>query len=127
MKDNQDEGIATVLVLRLYPAKAVLATVCPAKGVDDHVISRVTSFIHDSGYLKLIYRSDQEPALRALLEEAFRKSSDAQIEQAVPEMSAMGESQSNGRAESSVLGIQDIVRAYKCALESRLKTRIPCI
>ena len=66
MRDNEDEDITTVLVIRLYPAKAILATVCPAKGVDEHVISRVTQFISDSGYLKLIYRSDQEPALRAL-------------------------------------------------------------
>ena len=96
MKDNNDDDIVTVLVVRLYPAKAILATVCPAKGVDDHVISRVTKFISDSGYLKLIYRSDQEPALRAMLEEAFRKASEARLEQAVPEASAVGESQSNG-------------------------------
>ena len=66
MKDNEDEDIVTVLVVRLYPAKAILATVCPSKGIDDHVIARVTKFISDSGYLKLIYRSDQEPALRAM-------------------------------------------------------------
>ena len=126
MKDNQDEDITTVLVVRLYPAKAILATVCPSKGVDEHVISRVTSFVRDSGYLKLIYRSDQEPALRALLEQAFKKASEAQLEQAVPECSAVGESQSNGRAESTVLRIQDLVRTYKCALESRIDARVPC-
>ena len=126
MKDNADEEITTVLVARLYPAKAILATVCPSKGVDEHVISRVTNFIRDSGYLKLIYRSDQEPALRALLEQAFKKASDLQLEQAVPEASAVGESQSNGRAESSVLRIQDLVRTYKCALESRMEAKLPC-
>ena len=126
MKDNLDETITTVLVVRLYPAKAILATVCPAKGVDEHVISRVTSFVRGSGYLKLIYRSAQEPALRALLEQAFHNASEAQLEQAVPESSAVGESQSNGRAESTVLRIQDLVRTYKCALESRIDARIPC-
>mgnify|MGYP003334952009 CR=1 FL=1 len=50
----------------------------------------------------------------------------AQLEQAVPEVSAIGESQSNGRAESSVLRIQHTVRTYRCALESKLETRIPC-
>ena len=123
MRDTQDDTITTVLVARLYPAKVLLATVCPSKGVDDHVVSRVTSFIKDSGYKKLIYRSDQEPSLRALLETALQKS---QLDQAVPEASAVGESQSNGRSESSVLRIQDLVRTYKCALESGLATRIPC-
>ena len=126
MRDNEDEDVTTVLVLRLYPAKAILATVCPSKGVDDYVVSRVAYFIRDSGYSKLVFRSDQEPALRALLNEAFKKASDSQLEQAVPEASAVGESQSNGRAENSVLRIQDLVRTYKCALESRLYARIPC-
>ena len=126
MRDNDDSEITTVLVIRLYPAKAIIATVCPSKGVDDYVISRVTAFVRDSGYTKLVFRSDQEPALRALLDQAFKKASEAQLEQAVPEASAVGESQSNGRAESSVLRIQDLVRTYKCALESRLSTRIPC-
>lgn len=125
-KDNQDEGITTVLVARLHPAKAILASVCPSKGVDEHVIAPVTAFVRDSGYLKLIHRSDQEPPLRALLEESFKKASDAQLQQAVPEASSVGESQSNGRAESTVLRIQDLVRTYKCAPESRLATRLPC-
>ena len=126
MKDNDDQEITTVLVARLYPAKAILATACPSKGVDDHVIARVAAFVKDSGYTKLIYRSDQEPSLRALLEESFKKASADRLVQAVPEASSVGESQSNGRAESSVLRIQDLVRTYKCALESRLSTRIPC-
>ena len=126
MKDKDDDDVLTVLAARLYPSKAILATVCPSKGVDDHVNSRVSKFIEDSGYLKLIYRSDQEPSLRAMLEEAFRKSSEAHLQQAVPEASAVGESQSNGRAESSVLRIQDLVRTYKCAIESRMETRLPC-
>ena len=108
MKDNQDEELTTVLVARLYPAKAILATVCSSKGVDEQVISRVASFVKDSGYTKLIYRSDQEPALRALLEKAFQKASSDQLQQAVPEASAVGESQSNGRSESTVLRIQDL-------------------
>ena len=106
MKDNEDQNIATVLVARLYPAKVTLATVCPSKGVDDHVVNRVKSFIKDSGYTKLIYRSDQEPSLRAMLDESFRQAS--QLQQAVPEASAVGESQSNGRSEGSVLRIQDL-------------------
>ena len=61
-----------------------------------------------------------------MLEEAFRKASEARLEQAVPEASAVGESQSNGRAESAALRIRDLVRTYKCAIESRMETRLPC-
>ena len=126
MKDFEDEETVTVLVARLYPAKALLATVCSSKGVDEQVIARVAAFVRESGYLKLIYRSDQEPALRALLEKAFKKASEDQLQQAVPEASAVGESQSNGRSESAVLRIQDLVRTYKCALESRINAKVAC-
>ena len=50
----------------------MFATVCPSKGADDYDVSRITSFVRDSGYLTLIFRSDHEPALRALLNEAFK-------------------------------------------------------
>ena len=42
----------------------------------------------------------------------------------VPENSAVGESQSNGRAESAVQQVEDYVRTYKAALEARLGVRI---
>ena len=44
---------------------------------------------------------------------------------AVPEHSAPGESQSNGKAEASVKTLVDLVRTLKAAFESRLGGRIP--
>ena len=58
VRDNQDKELATILVARLYPAKAILATVCPHKGVDEQVVARMASFITDSGYRSIVYRSD---------------------------------------------------------------------
>ena len=46
-------------------------------------------------------------------------------EGAVPENSAVGESQSNGRAESAVKEIEGHLRTLKGALESRIQRRIP--
>ena len=80
MKDSLDDEITTVLVVRLYPSKAILATACPSKGVDEHVVDRVSKFVRDSGYVKLIYRSDQEPSLRAMLDQSLKKASDEQLE-----------------------------------------------
>ena len=53
MRDVHDEVLATVLVVKLYPAKALLAVVCPSKGTDEIIIQRVAQFIKDSGYLKI--------------------------------------------------------------------------
>ena len=43
----------------------------------------------------------------------------------VPETSAVGESQSNGRAERAVQAVEDQIRTMKGALEHRIAARIP--
>ena len=43
----------------------------------------------------------------------------------VPEASAVGESQSNGKAENAVQKFEDLLRTYKSALETHIKSRIP--
>ena len=68
VRDNQDEELATILVARLYPSKALLAVYCDQKGVDDYVITRLASFIRDTGYTKVVYKSDQESSIRAMFE-----------------------------------------------------------
>ena len=125
VRDNHDKELATILVARLYPSKALLATVCPHKGVDEVVISRMASFIKDSGYSSIDYRSDQEPSIRAMFEEAFKVAGREGLHQMVPEASAVGESQSNGKAESSVQKVEDLLRTYKSALETNINERIP--
>ena len=133
LKDTEDglEGVQ-VLVARLYPARAILATVVNAKGSEENAVNRVASFIKDSGYSRMVYRTDQEPAIRALFEEAFRKSQrvgtpfhNPRLEQFTPEASEVGESQSNGKAENAVQRVEDLVRTYRSAIESRIKARIP--
>ena len=131
IRDSREEDLATVLVARLYPAKAILGVVCDNKGVDEMVIARLASFIKDSGYSKIVYKSDQERALRAMLEESFRRSGrtgecyNPTLQQFVPEASAVGESQSNGKAENAVQRLEDMVRTYKAALEDHIGSRIP--
>ena len=51
MRDCHDTELATVLVAKLYPARAMLAIVVDQKGLSQTVISRVAKFIKDSGYL----------------------------------------------------------------------------
>ena len=130
VRDSEDGEVATVLVARLYPSMAMLATLVDAKGIDVNAVSRLSRFIRDSGYSKIVYKSDQEKPLRALLEETFRAAMrqgelhNPQLTQMVPEASAVGESQSNGRAENAVQKFEDLLRTYKSALETHLESRI---
>ena len=94
-------------------------------------MSRMASFIKDSGYRSIVYRSDQEPSIRAMFEEAFKAAGregimyNPNLQQMVPEASDVGECQSHGKAESAVQKVEDFLRTYKSALETNINDRIP--
>ena len=56
------------------------------------------------------------PPMRLMLELLFQRIKN----------SAVGESQSNGKAERTVQMVEDQIRTVKLALESRIGARIPC-
>ena len=69
-RDSKDEGLATILVLRLFPYRLTFAFVVAAKGPDVLVISRLAKLITDCGLVHFAYRSDREPAIVAMIREA---------------------------------------------------------
>ena len=83
-----------------------MATVVDSKGVEDHAISRLATFICESGYRGIVYKSEQERSIRAMFEEALRRSRRESIlfqptlEDFVPDTSDVGESQSDGKVEN---------------------------
>ena len=117
--DSDDEEKATTLVAVLYPSRAILATVVPAKGPDSNAVARLATFIKESGYAQIVYKSDQEPSIRALFEAAFQASTregilhNPKLVQMTPEASSVGESQSNGKAENAVRRVEDLVRTIQ--------------
>ena len=130
-KPNED--VVTMLVGRLYPSRAVFASVCDVKGPTDHTTNRLTEFLNESGISQLVYKSDQEPAIKSTIEESLRRlrgtgvgKPDDEFLQLVPEYSSVGENPSNGRAERTIQQVQDLVRTYLHALEARIKRSIPC-
>ena len=102
--------------------RKLLAVDCDQKGDYDHVITRLAAFIRDTGCTKVVYKSDQESSIRDMFEQAFKRSGrhgecyNPQLKQFTPEASAVGESQSNGKAESIVLRLIYVIRNYKSAL-----------
>ena len=126
-----DEDLVTILVGRLYPSRAIFATVCDIKGPEDASISRLTDFFKESGITKVVYKNDQEPAICAMVTEALKRAgregdgrpSDV-VMQMVPEWSAVGESASNGRAERAVQQVEDMLRTYLHSLESRISRKL---
>ena len=104
----------TKLVAKMYPPKldapkALFAVVCETKGAhNDYTVSNIDEFLRGCGVNVVVYKSDQEASVVALMNEVIRRSTTpgnqffGLIQSAVPENSAVGGSQSNSRAERSV-------------------------
>lgn len=106
------------------------------KGPDAPTVQRLARWIRSCGLVHFAYRSDREPAIRALLNDAAklagdkseRDTEDTELEPppaAVPKESHVGESQSNGASERSIQLIEDMIRTLKLNLEDRLQLKIP--
>ena len=103
------------------------------KGANDELaVKLLTNYFKENGVKKLVYKSDQENAVKSYIDEALKQAgatgevdNDAVLA-AVPGYSAVGESPLNGRAERTVQIIQDQIRTLKHDLETRLNARLPC-
>ena len=69
-RDSKDESLATLLILRLFPYKLIFAFVVPSKGPDPMVVTRLAKLITDCGLVHFAHRSDKEPAIISMLQEA---------------------------------------------------------
>ena len=124
-KKADDPNFTTVLVGKLYPYGAVFAVPCRRKGADKHVSARLASFLRQCGVSQFIYMSDQEAALQSMVKDAIDTiKGHGEWVGPVPETSAVGESQSNARAETSVQQVEDMLRTHLGELEARLNVSI---
>ena len=65
----------TVLVGKLYPPKALFAVVCECKGAGDaYAVGRLCQFLRECGMKDLVYKSDQQASIIALVNEVLRRS-----------------------------------------------------
>ena len=114
-----------MLVGKDSKSNAILAYLVSQKGIDfqgcQAVINRAVHDLNLLGYKRVLFKSDQENAILALLREIRR----AWPGEVVPEEAATGESQSNGGAEVSVRLLEGMVRTLKDALETRIGQQIP--
>ena len=73
-KNFGDEEPLTVLVMRVYPYKVWMVCWVPSKGRDPRVVARIARFLKDIGLTHFAYRSDREPAISAMIEDACAQS-----------------------------------------------------
>ena len=126
-KDDGTGGL-TILVARERYTRMTLATVVPSKSTGVFSARRVVEFLKEIGCRTgdIILKTDQEPAIRALVADICKvRASEGSTGRVVEEMSPKGSSGSNGVVERAVQSIEQQVRTMSCALQNRWKSDLP--
>ena len=116
----------TVLVARARRTKMMMASVIPMKGKGVFIAKRVVVFMREIGCEQgdVTIRSDQEPAMKAIITEIGRVRAAAGGGRMVVESSPVGQSQSNGIAERGIGTVVGQVRVLRDAFETKLKVEM---
>lgn len=117
--ETETEGVK-ILVVREIVSRCTFAHVVQHKGVDDqgYAVSCLVKDIEWLGATKLMLRSDNEPAITALLKEALKvvRIELADVDQIAEEHPPERDPQANGAIENAVGGFKGLMRTYVLAL-----------
>ena len=115
-----------VLVGRERATRMTASTVLPTKGCDEFAAKRMMAFLREIGADKghITMKSDQEPAIVAVLNEISRHRAGAGGGRTVIEHSPVGDSKGNGVIERGIKSVEGQIRVARSALEARLKAKI---
>ena len=111
-----------MVAVKSHELRMTFAQVVERKGPVDSTTRRLVPDLGWLGLRRLVFKSDQEPAILAL-KQAVRES--MPTVEFVMEESPVEEHQSNGTIEVTVREIQKQVRVMKSALEERMKCEVP--
>jgi len=117
------------LLVRCFQQKAVFAHLVPQKGFDDKNIACdfVLGDLEWLGHTRLIMKSDNEPAVKALVARVIElvNVECKDFDQVSKEQSAAHDSQSNGGTEVGIRLVRGLLRTIKLCLEARIGKYIP--
>ena len=116
-----------VLVAKDLKSGSVFAHVVLQKGLDadGYAVARIVEDIKWLGYTKLLVKSDNEPAIVALCNEALRRLRIEGISQASREGPPAYDSSSNGAVEAAVKAVQGLLRTVKLGFERKTNCVVP--
>ena len=119
---EEAQGVLPMLAVKSHESRMTFAHVVERKGPVDSTTRRLVADLDWLGLRRLVFKSDQEPAILAL-KQAVRES--MPTVEFVTEESPVEEHQSNGTIEVTVREIQKQVRVMKSALEELMKCEVP--
>ena len=131
--DRSERKVMKCLIARCHESKAVFAHAIPVKGDDEdhYVADLIASDVSFMGHTKLVIKTDNEPALRALASASLEKircqigQEDSTVERISTEQSAEYESASNGGTECGIRAVRGLFRTVKLCTEKRIGQEVP--
>ena len=96
-------------------------SVVPAKGADNYAVNFVIQCLEESGYRRLVLKSDNENSIKSLKEAVKKGIKTVEI---VLEESKTGDSQANGACEVAVRETKRQIKAMKSSLEEKLGIQV---
>ncbi len=130
---RKKKDIMKCLILRCHESKALFAHAVPVKGDDEdhYVADLIASDIAFMGHVKLLIKSDNEPALLKLAEAALVKircqvqKGESSVKNVSSEQAAEHESASNGGTECGIRSVRGLFRTIKLCTQRRIGQEIP--
>jgi len=120
---GEEEGGKTIIMLvaKERGTKAVMCSVVPRKSTGEFISKRVVAFMREIGceMSAITIKSDNEPALVALVDDVARVRASRGASRTNVEHSPVHSSKSNGVIERGVQTVQGMVRTLRSALEER--------
>ena len=109
-----------MIVLKDRKSGTIKAHLVEEKGTNPYAIKRIGQDIALLGYKKIIFKSDNEPALVALKQAVKAE----RPEEIIMEESPVGESASNGEVENAIKLVEGMFRSLKSSLEERIGKKL---
>ena len=121
MGEEKGGKTLAILVVKERSTKAVMATVAPRKSSGEWLSKRVMAWLREvgCGMCDMNMKSDNEPALVAVVNGVDRERAVRGAGRMVIEHSPVHSSQSNGYIERAVQTVQGVIRTMRSALEEK--------
>jgi len=121
LADTSSEGTLPILVLRDRKTKLYAASAVQATGVNAYALKFVVGVVQDLGWKRLIFKSDNEPAIVALKRAVAKAMPGVEV---ILQESPVGDHAANGEAENAVKEIKRQIRVLKSVMDEKMGTAV---
>ena len=126
-KEEEAAKTIPVLVAKERTTEMLMVATVPMKTTGTYVKNRVVGFLRETGCLHgdLVVKSDQEPAIKAVVEDVGRAKAADGSGRYIVEYSPVGSSQSNGMVERGIQSVAAQARVLLSAVQAKWGVEVP--